>query len=52
MKEKDELTSLLADKDKLFIIACNKCFKEFETVDEPECAEFEKLATEQGAEAA
>ena len=48
LKEKDELTSLLADKDKLFIIACNKCFKEFETVDEPECAEFEKLAAEQG----
>ena len=40
--------SLLAGKDNLFIIACNKCFKEFETVDEPECAEFEKLAAENG----
>lgn len=48
LKSSDELTSLLADKDNLFIIACNKCFKEFETVDEPDCAEFEKLAAEQG----
>ena len=48
LKSNDELTSLLADKDNLFIIACNKCFKEFETVDEPDCVEFEKLAAEQG----
>ena len=48
LKNKDELESLLADKDNLFIIACNKCFKEFETIDEPECAEFEKFAAEQG----
>ena len=38
----------MADKDNLFIIACNKCFKEFETVDEPECGEFEKFAAENG----
>ena len=48
LKSNDELTSLLADKDNLFIIACNKCFKEFETVDEPDCGDFEKLAAEQG----
>ena len=48
LKSNDELTSLLADKDNLFIIACNKCFKEFETVDEPDCGVFEKLAAEQG----
>ena len=48
LKSNDELESLLADKDNLFIIACNKCFKEFETVDEPDCGEFEKLAAEQG----
>ena len=48
LKSNDELTSLLADKDNLFIIACNKCFKEFETVAEPDCGEFEKLAAEQG----
>lgn len=48
LKSNDELVSLLEDKDNLFIIACNKCFKEFETVDEPDCAEFEKFAANQG----
>ena len=48
LKSNDELVSLLADKDNLFVIACNKCFKEFDTVDEPDCAEFVKLAEEQG----
>ena len=38
----------MADKDNLMIIACNKCFKEFETIDEPECGELEKLAAECG----
>ena len=48
LKGNEELASLLADKDNLFVVACNKCFKEFETVDEPDCGEFEKLAAEQG----
>ena len=48
LKSKDELSSLLDGKDRLFLIACNKCFKEFETVDEPDCEAFEKLALEQG----
>ncbi|MGN8632513.1 electron transport complex subunit RsxC [Blautia sp. HCP3S3_G3] len=48
LKETDELVSLLAGKDNLFVIACNKCFKEFETIDEPDCGEFEKIAAEQG----
>lgn len=48
LKRNDELVSLLADKDNLFIVACNKCFKEFETIDEPDCGEFEKIVSEQG----
>ena len=48
LKSNDELAELLADKDNLFVVACNKCFKEFETIDEPECSEFEKFAAEQG----
>ena len=48
LKEKEELESLLADKDNLFLIACNKCFKEFETIDEPECMQLEQLAAEKG----
>ncbi len=48
LKSNDELVSLLADKDNLFIVACNKCFKEFETIDEPDCDEFAKIVAEQG----
>lgn len=48
LKSNDELVSLLAGKDNLFIVACNKCFKEFETIDEPECAELEKLVAAEG----
>ncbi|MBQ4045721.1 MAG: methylenetetrahydrofolate reductase C-terminal domain-containing protein, partial [Lachnospiraceae bacterium] len=48
LKSNDELVELLSDKDKLFIVACNKCFKEFESVDEPDLDEFAALVTEQG----
>ncbi|MGI6094512.1 MAG: electron transport complex subunit RsxC [Lachnospiraceae bacterium] len=48
LKGNDELASLLADKDHLFIVACNKCFKEFAAIDEPDCGEFEKIAAEHG----
>ena len=48
LKAEEELKSLLADKDNLFVIACNKCFKEFETIQEPDCDAFVKLAGELG----
>ena len=48
LKSKEELASVLEGKDNLFVIACNKCFKEFETVDEPDCDEFLAFAAEQG----
>ena len=48
LKSSEELVSLLAGKDNLFIVVCNKCFKEFENIDEPDCEELEKLAAEQG----
>lgn len=48
LKGHEELASVLEGRDNLFVIACNKCFKEFETIDEPECSEFEKIAAEQG----
>ena len=48
LKSTDELASLLTDKDNLFVIACNKCFKEFESVDEPDGDEFVRFAEEQG----
>lgn len=48
LKERDELASVLAGVDNLFVVACNKCFKEFDTIDEPDCGEFEKIAAELG----
>lgn len=48
LKRKDALIPFLEDKDNLFVIACNKCFKEFELGDEPECGAFELIAGEQG----
>lgn len=48
LKRKEELAPFLEDKDGLFVIACNKCFKEFKIEDEPELANFEQLANEKG----
>ena len=44
LKAWGELADLLEGKDNLFVIACNKCFKEFETTQEPDCDAFLKLA--------
>ena len=48
LKSKEELDAVLAGKDDLFVIACNKCFKELDSFDEPECGLFEEIAKEQG----
>lgn len=48
LKDSEELASLLEGKDNIFVIACNKCFKEFESVNETDGDEFVKFATEQG----
>ena len=52
LKNTGELTQLLTDKDDLYIISCNKCFKEFAAETEPECGEFAMLAAEQGKKVA
>ena len=44
LKDLGELADLLEGKDNLFVISCNKCFKEFETTLEPEMEQFLKLA--------
>ena len=44
LKAWGELADLLEGKDNLFVIACNKCFKAFETTQEPDCDTFIKLA--------
>ena len=43
LKHEEQLKPLLEDKDSLFIIMCNKCFKEYTHDEEPECGEFIKL---------
>ena len=48
LKATEELTALLEGKDNLFVVACNKCFKAFDTMYEPELDTFVKLAQEQG----
>ena len=48
LKAAEELAPILAGTDNVFVIACNKCFKEFETMDEPDCEAFVKIAAEQG----
>ena len=48
LKSADELAQVLAGTDNLFVIACNKCFKEFETTQEPDCDAFVALAGELG----
>ena len=48
LKAEGELEALLSGKDNLFVIACNKCFKEFETANEPDCDAFVKFAAERG----
>ncbi len=48
LKDNAELESLLEGKDNLFVIACNKCYKEYDTVNEPECGQFVEIAAAQG----
>ena len=48
LKPAEELRALLAQADDLFVIACNKCFKEFTVEIEPELEEFLALAKEMG----
>jgi electron transport complex protein RnfC len=48
LKSEAELIELLAGKDNLFVLSCNKCFKEFESLTEPEMDEFLALAQNQG----
>ncbi len=48
LKANDELVQLLEGRDNLFVIACNKCFKEFETMQEPDQDAFLQLAQDLG----
>ena len=48
LKAADELAEVLKSTDNLFVIACNKCFKAFETTQETDCEAFVEIAKAQG----
>lgn len=48
LKSAEELDCMMAGKDNFFVVACNKCFKEFDTTVEPECGGFAAIAAEKG----
>ena len=48
LKKSEELINLMASVDNIFVLACNKCFKAYETFEEPEAAELVCLAESQG----
>ena len=48
LKAEAELKQILDGRDDLFVIACNKCFKEFETTQEPDLNQFLEIAKELG----
>ena len=48
LKSVDELAPVIAEANNIFVIACNKCFKEFENTNETDCEAFEKIVAEQG----
>lgn len=48
LKNEQELAGVLRNTDNVFILACNKCFKEFVTTDETDAEEFLSIAAAQG----
>ena len=48
LKPIQQLQELLAGIDDIFVIACNKCFKEFTVLEEPELDEFLAVAKDMG----
>jgi electron transport complex protein RnfC len=44
LKSAEELEGFLKETDNIFVIACNKCFKEFEALQEPDCDAFRSIA--------
>ena len=48
LKPVEQLQQQLAQVDDIFVIACNKCFKEFTVTEEPELGEFLAIAQQMG----
>lgn len=48
LKGEEELTRLLEGKDKLYVLACGRCFREFSADENPDCEKFIELAEKLG----
>ena len=48
LKSEGELKALLEGLDNVFVVGCNKCFKEFEQLQESDCDSFMQLADSLG----
>ena len=48
LKSEEELDALLQGLDNLFVIACNKCFQEFDSMTDPDLDNFLQLARSRG----
>ena len=48
LKTEDELNRIFAGCDNLFVVGCNKCFKEYDILQEPECDAVIRLAEDWG----
>ena len=48
LKATEELQAVLSGTDNIFVIACNKCFKEYDTAKEADCQVFVELAKGMG----
>ena len=48
LKPEQELAEILSGVDNIFVVACNKCFKEFDTANEPDCEAFLQIAQQLG----
>ena len=48
LKSTEELTRLLTGLDQVFVVSCNKCFKEYDVLQEQELDTFVKLAKDLG----
>ena len=48
LKTAGELAPILSAAENVFVVSCNKCFKEYEALQEPELDAFVKLAQELG----
>ena len=47
LKTPEELTGVMQGKDDIFVLACNKCFKEFSVINEPDSDDIVSIAKEQ-----